>query len=460
MPLEPHDPPRPGRLIVPGGDPVEPEVEGADPAPPKIVLPPGVRSETEEDDLPEYPRLRPLEVLPVHEGGRDFLLVTDPLGVMPAPVALKLEALDLLRVLDGTVSLNDLAAEVVRGSKDLRAAALVKDFVAQLDRLLMLESPRFEKAFLTLRDQYHQLEIRQALLAGLSYPQERSALDPFLDGHFAEAEKLRAGTRATTAHSGTRPRALVAPHLDPRRAGAVIARAYLELDADARSPLRVVVFGTGHSLHGDLFALTRKHFETPYGKLECDTRFVDRVAQSVGDKAYLGELAHRTEHSIEFQALYLERRFGDRPLTLVPILCGGFHQLLADGRTPREDASIEALIAGVRNAEKALGGDTVYVAGVDLSHVGPRFGDPGTDERTAKEVEEKDRAALEAARKGDAEAWYQVIAAHEDSTRICGWAPTYMMLRCAEPGEGRILHYEQSSEQDGSMVTVGAMSWP
>ena len=240
----------------------------------------------------------------------------------------------------------------------------------------------------------------------------------------------------------------------------MIARAYLELGADQSGPLRVVVFGTGHSLIGDLFALTRKHFETPYGKLECDTRFVDQVADAVGESAYRGELSHRNEHSIEFQAIYLKRRFGERPLRLVPILCGGFHGLLADGRTPREEPALEALIAGVQRAERALGDATVYVAGVDLSHVGPRFGDAGIDERTAKEVEEKDRSALEAARGGDAEAWYQAIAAGEDSTRVCGWAPTYVMLRCAEPGEGRVLHYEQSREAEGSMVSVAAMVWP
>jgi AmmeMemoRadiSam system protein B len=102
----------------------------------------------------------------------------------------------------------------------------------------------------------------------------------------------------------------------------------------------------------------------------------------------------------------------------------------------------------------------VYVAGIDLAHVGPRFGDPPLDERTRKEVEEKDRAALAAAERGDAEGWFQAIAAHDDSTRICGLAPTYMLLRASEPGPGRLLHYQQSDESDGSMVSVAAMAWP
>jgi AmmeMemoRadiSam system protein B len=76
------------------------------------------------------------------------------------------------------------------------------------------------------------------------------------------------------------------------------------------------------------------------------------------------------------------------------------------------------------------------------------------------EVEAHDRAALDAAARGDADGWYQAIAAHQDSTRVCGWGATYAMLRCAEPGAGRLLRYQPSREENGSVVTVAAMVWP
>jgi len=255
------------------------------------------------------------------------------------------------------------------------------------------------------------------------------------------------------------PRALLAPHLDPRRAGKVLAMAYRELDPADAEPLRVVVFGTGHTLFGDLFALTRKHFETPLGRLECDTAFVDAVAGRLGEAAYRAEIVHRDEHSIEFQALYLKHRFGNRRISLVPILCGGFHALLDAGTTPRESPEFESLIEAVREAERERGGRTVYVAGIDLSHLGPRFGDPAVDDRVRGEAEALDRAALEAARQGDADGWFQAIAAQDDATRICGFAPTYAMLRCASPGEGRLIHYERSDEPDGSFVSIAAAVW-
>ena len=453
MSPDPLKPPPPGRLILPGAEP-EPEAGAA----PRIVLPPGVERESAKD-VPEYPRLRPLVLVPVNDGQREMLLVSDPLGVIRGQPALGIESLAILQLLDGSVSLNDITAALMRDTKDLRIAGMLRDFVAKLDDLLMLDSPRFEEAYREIRDAYRQLEIRQAAFDGRSYPAEPDALKGFLDGHFAAAGRMREGAGDAPAPSVSRPRALIAPHLDPRRAGPAIARAYLELDPAAEGPLRVVVFGTGHSLMEDRVALTRKHFETPLGRVVTDIPFVEAVASRLGAAAYHAELAHRDEHSIEFQALYLKHRLGARPFTIVPILCGGFHSLVEQGITPRDDATFEGLIEAVREAGRGLGGETVYVAGVDLSHVGPRFGDPPLDTRVKEEVEAIDREALAAAARGDADGWFTSIAAHQDSTRICGHAPVYAMLRCVAPGEGRLLDYEQSDEKDGSMVSIAAMAW-
>jgi AmmeMemoRadiSam system protein B len=356
--------------------------------------------------------------------------------------------------------MSDLTAALMRESKDLRVASMIRDFVAQLDELLLLDSPRFQRALDRVREAYHPLEIRPAALEGRSYPAEPEELRTFLAAHFAEAMAFPPPASEPCAPI---PRALLAPHLDPRRAGAAIARAMLELPPEAEmpptEPLRVVVFGTGHSLLGELFALTRKHFETPLGKVTCDTAFVDKVASRLGDLAYRGELAHRDEHSIEFQAVYLKYRCGDRPVTIVPILCGGFHALLEDGVTPRESSEFERLIEAVREAERESKGTTVYLGGVDFSHVGPRFGDPATDDRVKQETEAKDRAAITAALAGNADAWFQAIASHDDSTRICGFAPTYALLRCADVRDGRLLHYAQSDEPDGSLVSVATLAW-
>lgn len=463
MPVEPPESERPkssGRIILPGSleePPETPEPEADAPPEPRgsrIILPPGSSVETAED-LPEYPRLRPLEIVPVRSGDQELLLISDPFGVLPNPVALRIEAFELLQLLDGSLSIHEISALVARESKDVRAAGFVRDLIGQLDQLLLLESPRFHQAYDAIRDEYHRLEIRQAAHEGASYPGNPPEAQAFLDEH-----DQRAGAMSPAAEPKETPRALLVPHLDPRRAGPAIARGWLELAADESTPLRVIVYGVGHSLFGDLLALTRKHFETPFGRVSCDTRFVDALASKLGDAAYASELAHRDEHSIEFQTLYLKHRFPRRPVALVPILCGGFHALMDQGQTPRDVPLLETLIAAVRETERELGGATLHVASVDLSHVGVRFGDPAPDDRVLKEIDEKDNKALEAARRGDAEGWYQSIAAHRDSSRVCGWGATYVMLRCSEPSEGRLLHYEASRENGGSIVSVATLAWP
>lgn len=463
MPVEPFESgstKRSGRIILPGQpeENDEPQESAGDPpggGGSRIILPPGASVETEEE-LPDPPRLRPLEIVPARSGEQELLLISDPLGVLPQPVAFRIEVLGLLQLLDGSLSIQDISALLARESKDVRAAGFVRELIGQLDRLLLLDSPRFHQAYDALRDEYHRLEIRQAAHEGASYPANPEEARAFLDEHVKRASTMKA---ASPASRGT-PRALLVPHLDPRRAGPAIARGWLEVESDVPSPLRVIVYGVGHALFGDMLALTRKHFETPFGRVACDTRFVDALAVRLGDAAYASELSHREEHSIEFQALYLKHRFPQRRVELVPILCGGFHELLDQGQTPRDAAVLETLIQAVRETEAELGGDTLHVASVDLSHVGVRFGDPEPDERVLKEVDEKDHAALEAARRGDAEGWYQSIAAHQDSSRICGWGATYVMLRACEPPEGRLLDYQVSRENGGSLVSVATLAWP
>ncbi len=455
MVFDPNEPPPPkSRLIIPGAG-SEPDISEK----PRIILPPGSALEA-HDDLPEYPRLRPLQIQAVKDGERQLLVITDPLGVTPGRPVLGFETIAILELLDGTTSLADIQALVMRESKDLRVGNMVREFVAKLDDMLLLKSPRFEAALAKLNAEWHAEPLRQAMLAGVCYPDEHEALEKFVDEQFAFVAKRMGDAGEPMPSATAMPRAILAPHLDPRREGHVLARAYTELGADTGLPLRIVVFGTGHSLTDDYVALTRKTFETPFGEVPCDTEFVDYVAEQLGDAAYRAELVHRDEHSIEFQLVYLQRRLKYKRFTIVPILCGGFHRLLDEQKTPRDEAVIEKLIAAVRAAEQKYPGPTLYVAGVDFSHMGPRFGDEPLDAEAAERLRKTDEKCITAAATGDADQWFKAIAEGDDSTRICGFAPTYCMLRCAEPGEGRPLFYAESPEPDGSVVTVAAMVWP
>jgi len=440
---------KPGGLVGPDGRPLTSH------ALPEDAAAPG------EPRLPTHPRLRPVELQEAREGGRAFVVLIDPSGVAKEALAVSAEAMPILMLLDGAVALEDLIALVDRETGDTRAGQGVRALVTQLDQHLYLEGPRYEAARDALRDAYRAFPERPAALAGVSYPAEPAALTTFLAAFDDAARAMPEPPVA--AHA---PRALAAPHIDLRRGGATIARAYLEL-ADrpaAEQPDVVFVFGTGHTLVEEPFALTSKSYATPLGLVATDEPIVRALAEACGAPVTAEESAHRDEHSIEFQAVELKHVLGERAFTIVPLLCGGFHGYVRYEKKPSDDALVETLVTALKEQVakvEAAGRRALFLAGVDLSHVGARFGDAvDLDEAALAEIERKDRAALAAALTGSADAWFDSVAAHGDSTRICGFAPTYMMLRVAGVGAGRLLAYEQSLEENGSVVTYASVAWP
>ena len=472
-----ESPAEPSRIILPGG--VKPgTLVGPDGRPLSASAGDEALAGTGEggaDALPAYPRLRPLDIQEVRDGDRNMVLLTDPSGIAPQPVAVSPEAFPILTLFDGSVSLADLMMLVDRETGDPRAGENVRRLVEALDTQFLLESPRYFAERDRVLAEYRALTARPAALAGVSYPAEPIELGGFLAQQEELAGAWKSGAKPAPGMTGpaearpagsAQPRALAAPHIDLRRGGAVIARAFLEFDAGAAvaAPEVVFVFGVGHMLLEQPFAITDKPFETPLGRVDVDRDTVAAIAQAAGPELLAEELAHRDEHSIEFQAVELRRRFGTRTPRIVPILCGGFHGLVRYERRPAEEPLIEGVIAAVAAAAARLtaaGTRVAYVAGVDLAHVGARFGDTTElDAAALADIETKDRAALAAALTGDAEAWFDAIAAHGDSTRICGFAAMYAMLRVAQPGTGRLLAYEQSLEEGGSVVTYASIAWP
>ena len=462
----------PSRIILPGG-----HKPGTLVGPDGRPLSSGRAEEGEGEGapaLPAFPRLRPLDIQEVREGDKVAVLLSDPSGIAAQPVAVSPEAIPILTLFDGSVSLDDLVALVDRETGDPRTGESVRRLVQVLDEQLLLESPRYFAERDKVQAEYKALEARPAVLAGVSYPADPAELGGFLEHQESVARAWKAGTKpapgldlaattaVATAPGGDAPRALASPHIDLRRGGAVFARAWFELEAAA--PDVVFVFGVGHMLLEEPFAITDKPFDTPLGRVGVATDAVRSMIDRIGPSLVAEEMAHRDEHSIEFQAVALRRRFPERTPTMVPLLCGGFHGLVRFERRPAEEPKVEDVIQAAKAAAASLvaaGRTVAYVAAIDLAHVGARFGDEGElDEAALKEIEEKDRTALAAAARGDAEGWFDAIAAHGDSTRICGFAAMYAMLRVAEPGTGRLLAYEQSLEPGGSVVTYGALAWP
>jgi len=398
------------------------------------------------------PKARPLELHPVEVEGRSLYLVRDPLEIMEGQALVPPEVALLLQYMDGTRTPAELGLRFALETGRTLPSAEVERLVEDLDKGLFLEGERFQRAFLQVLEDFRNRPVRPSALAGRSFPADREELARRLE------EILRLGPADLPPRQAP-PAGLVAPHIDLERGEAVYAKAYRALQA-APPAETFVLFGTSHSGGTSPLIPTRKAFQTPLGEVEADQEFLDALYPALGEAARQEEFLHRNEHSLEFQVLFLQALFPDRPFRIVPLLTGALP--VGQGGTPRGVEEVEAPLQVLLEEARKRAGRITFVAGADLAHLGPRFGgSEPLEEADLEELERKDRATLEAAARGDAEAFFRDAAAGDNERNICGIAPIYFLLRSLEGRKGEILGYEQAAEKDGSqVVSFGALLFP
>ena len=413
-----------------------------------------MRSQNETETY-EYPRLRPVEAFPAVVSGHDVLCLRDPEHYCKAVVYVPAQAASILGLLDGQHSLLDIQEAYTRRFGVLLFREDLLRVIRSLDEHLLLDSPRFADHRAEVDEGFRCAGFRAAMLAGNSYPADPDALRRQLDSYSTAPD----GPGDTpTSPSATSLTGLVVPHIDYVRGGPCYAWGYRELEG-APPADRWVILGTVHARIGRAFALTRKDFETPLGLVETDQAFMDRLLPAGGSSYLEDEVAHRGEHSIEFQAVFLRHRTPPgSPVWIVPILCGSFHQFIQDGRSPSGEQEIAEFAAALRHTMETVGGRTVVMASADLAHVGPRFGDPRqVTPGQLREVADADRGMLEAVEAGDADAFFHAVARDGDRRRICGLPPIYTLLRLLPGARGRLLRYAQWPDPQGT-VTFAAVA--
>jgi AmmeMemoRadiSam system protein B len=254
-------------------------------------------------------------------------------------------------------------------------------------------------------------------------------------------------------------RAVIAPHIDFHRGGPAYAWAYRDVaercDADV-----FVIFGTCHTGMAHPWALTRKDYESPLGAARVDRDFVEALAERSGQDCFGSELAHRTEHSIEFQAVCLRYLYADRrDVRIVPVLASFAHEAMLEGRRPDDDPRVPRFLDALADTIAASGRRIALVAGADLAHVGPRFGDPEpVSAAELAQLEREDREMLESVAAGDAQSFFDSVARDGDRRRICGLSPIYAVLKALGGAAGSVKRYGQWPDPQG-VVSFASVSF-
>ena len=406
----------------------------------------------------DYPKLRPLNVFTVEMSGQNLVCLQDPQNISEKALFLPPALYFVASHFDGHHSLLDIQAEYMRRFGEFLFTEKIQEIIRQLDDNLFLEGDRFQDALKQAEDSFKQSPVREATFAGKSYEADSGRLKAQLEAYFGGPD----GPGPLSERKGKNGlKGLVAPHIDFQRGGFCYAHAHREWWERSSSHC-FIILGTAHVPMQHPFCLTRKNFKTPLGTVDADDDLIEAIQSRCPYDLFHDERAHRTEHSIEFQCVFLRYLIPEpTPLKIVPILSGSFHEALSKGISPLEVRPVRQFIEALKSALQSVGRDVCWLASADLAHVGLQFGDPeGVKEYDLRILAEEDQERLGYVERMDAEGFFQSILREQDHRRICGLPAIYTLLSALDAGQGILLKYGQAFTAEAqSMVSFASLAF-
>lgn len=398
------------------------------------------------------PALRNIDAFPVDHDGQRFIGVRDPEGIVEKHVILTPAAFFIACHLDGVNNLADIQYAFARQfTGTILPVDDIHTLISYLDEYGLLYTARFQAIHHQVVEDFRTATLRPAYLAGKSYPAQASQLRAFLDAFFVQHDGP--GKAATSPlGEGLPARCLIAPHIDFHRGGHAYAHGYHRF-AQYGHPRTVFIFGVAHASPPGPFVLTKKHFATPFGVLQTDQEIVRTLASVCSWDPYAHEIVHRTEHSIEFQAVMLAYLYGPN-VRIVPILCSLFGTEI-HGVSPAHNQDITVFLETCHSLITS-GQHISVIAGADLAHVGRRFGDSfDINDRVIRDIAGRDNADLQHVLCGDAASFYQAVMQDNNQRRVCGLNCIYAALQSVAGtiSAGDLLHYDYAHDPSGGIVS-------
>jgi hypothetical protein len=379
------------------------------------------------------PRMREdLEIIPTSYKGEKAVLVRDFLGLIREPVILQGDALHVLGLIDGHRTIRDIHLELVRMKRGvLMDGDLIDQLVRDLDSAYLLQSRQFLEGKEKILSEYAHQDVRAPSHAGISYPARPEELQAYIESVLhAPGEMQSAGEGQICG--------LIAPHIDLEVGRKVYAKAYQSVRHIR--PRRIILLGTGHNLDESFYSLTEKDFLTPLGRVASDRGAIRALKKAGGDAVSSFDIAHRGEHSLEFQLLFLQYLFGSS-FTVVPVLCGSFAGELKRAARPAEIAGVREFLAALKAWREQDAPRTLVVAGVDFSHIGPKFGHRERASSLLLEAKNHDLALIEALSASDVHSFWAESQKVGDRYNVCGFSAMSSLLEILPKVKGRLLDY-------------------
>ncbi|HEU0106550.1 MAG TPA: AmmeMemoRadiSam system protein B [Vicinamibacteria bacterium] len=394
---------------------------------------------------------RTLEMMPSPVPESPGLLVRDPFRYAESVLILPPPLAPCLLLFDGRHDESDLREVLVRLTGTVEVGAVIEHLLDTLSLGGFLENDVFEQIRAQRHRSFAEETSRAPQHAGAAYPSDAGDLRALLARYLAEAPKV--------ARAAGELVAIAAPHVSPEGGWRSYGAAYGALGPDQRDKT-FVILGTSHYGQPERFGLTHKPFRTPLGDTTIDRALVSRVAEAAGAEC-LEDYCHSVEHSIEFQVLFLQHLYGPA-VRVVPILCGPFARATQVGGRPEDDEGVRRVLDALGGIAASEAGRLVWIAGVDMAHVGRRYGDrfaARAEDGLLLDVAARDRERCRLLTAADHGGFWSMLQQDGDPLRWCGASPLYALVAAVRPSQGTLLHYEQWNIDPQSVVSCAALAF-
>lgn len=377
-------------------------------------------------------------------------MIRDAFQFSDATIIIPPALVDCLRFFDGEGTDLDLRQELFRITGELQVGELEEHLVGALSQAGFLDDEVYQE----LRD----ARLRAFTEAPARYPSHAGTAYP------AEADELSAQLAEYLNHDAPASErnliGIAAPHVSLEGGRRCYREAYGAL-RPRDSDRTFVILGTSHYGQPERFGLTRKPYATPLGETVTDAALVDELIAKAGDAIILEDYCHAVEHSIEFQVLFLQHLFGAN-VRILPVLCGSFVQSLNGGGAPEDDPAVAGFLGALREIAAREADRLFWVLGIDMAHIGPRYGDSFAAEAgqgMMTGVAEQDAERIELVLAGDARGFWELVRQRNDDLRWCGASALYTFLSAVPGVKGESLCYEQWNIDEQSAVSFAALAF-
>lgn len=397
------------------------------------------------------PRLRMnLDFMPSPVEDRPGLLIRDPFQYSEVTLIVPPVLVECLEYFDGERTAEDLRAALFQITGDLRVGELQSHLMDSLKQSGFLEDEIYAELREAREKGFAESPERYPAHVGSAYPED--------------VEELRETLVRYCGGSPQAPSHLVgvaAPHVSPEGGWQSYRAAYAGLRKEDYGDRTFVVLGTSHYGEPEKFGLTRKTWSTPWGTARPATELIEELAANAPGAVNMEDYCIAFEHSVEFQVVFLQYLFGP-DIRILPVLCGAFAKSIYVGGMPEEDENVKRFIGTLGEIGAREGNSLLWVLGVDMAHMGRRYGDNLTaiaDSGEMALVSGRDRLRIDAINSGDAKGYWDLVQDRRDDLKWCGSSPFYTFLRAMPGLQGSLQRYEQWNIDPQSVVSFAGMQF-